>query len=171
MTLQPIGVVRNGVLDSTDENWGAVASEIQLRPEFAPGLRGLEAFSHVVIVFFMHAADFNPDQHLVRRPRGQADMPLLGIFAQRARHRPNPVGVTTARLERVEGSSLFVVGLDAIDGTPVLDIKPHVPVFDSAEKPSVPEWVDRLMRGYFYAAEGPISRPTAGGRIDWETLA
>lgn len=51
MTLQPIGVVRNGVLDSTDENWGAVASEIQLRPEFAPGLRGLEAFSHVVIVF------------------------------------------------------------------------------------------------------------------------
>lgn len=149
MTIEPIGVVRNDVKEPTDENWGAVVSEIAVRPELSAGLRGLDAFSHAVIVFLMHAAEFRPTQHLVRRPRDQADMPLLGIFAQRARHRPNPIGVTTVRLERVEGHSLFVVGLDAIDGTPVLDIKPHVPVYDAAVRPSVPEWVGRLMRGYF----------------------
>jgi tRNA-Thr(GGU) m(6)t(6)A37 methyltransferase TsaA len=149
MQIEPIGIVRNSVRGAIDENWGAVVSEIKLSEEFAPGLRGLEGFSHVIVVFVMHAAEFDPDRHLVRRPRDQADMPLLGIFAQRARHRPNPIGITTVALQRIEGSSLFVKGLDAIDGSPVLDIKPHVPIYDSPETPSVPEWVGRLMRGYF----------------------
>jgi len=151
MTLQiePIGVVRNGVMGTRDEEWGRVVSEIQLRPELADGLRGLEQFSHVLVVAFLHEARFDAVTHLNRRPRDRSDMPVVGIFAQRARHRPNPIGITTVELKRVEGASLFVRGLDAIDGTPVLDVKPHVPEFDSPPHPRVPEWVERLMEGYF----------------------
>lgn len=149
MKIEPIGVVRNGVADVRDEEWGRVVSEIQLRPELAEGLLGLEQFSHVVVLFVMHQARFDAVTHLTRRPRDRTDMPLVGAFAQRARHRPNPIGVTTAELKRVEGSSLFVRGLDAIDGTPVLDVKPHVPAFDAPAHPRLPEWMARLMEGYF----------------------
>ena len=154
MNIEPIGIVKNSVKEAIDENWGAVVSEIELREEFAPGLKGLDTFSHVIVVFLMHEAEFRLGDHLVRRPRDQADLPLIGIFAQRARHRPNPIGITTVALKRLEGRSLFVSGLDAIDGTPVLDIKPHVPIHDSPAGPSVPEWMGRLMQGYFGPAKG-----------------
>ena len=149
MNFEPIGVVRNSASRAVDENWGSVISEIQVRSEFAAGLGGLEGFSHALIVFLMHEARFDPKSHLLRRPRDREDMPLVGIFAQRAKHRPNPIGVTAARIIRVEAATLVVDGLDAIDGTPVLDIKPHVPIFDAPPSPHVAEWVDRLMTGYF----------------------
>ena len=76
-------------------------------------------------------------------------MPELGIFAQRAKHRPNPIGVTAVRLLGVDGNVLRVRGLDAIDGTPVLDIKPYFPRFDAPGDACVPEWVERLMAEYF----------------------
>jgi len=76
-------------------------------------------------------------------------MPEVGIFAQRARHRPNPIGVTAVKLLRREGNRLVVQGLDAINGTPVVDVKPYVPPFDAVESPRVPEWITRLMEGYF----------------------
>jgi tRNA-Thr(GGU) m(6)t(6)A37 methyltransferase TsaA len=126
-----------------------VVSELQLHPELADGLLGLEQFSHVVVVLFLHEARFDAVTHLSRRPRDRSDMPVMGVFAQRGRHRPNPIGITTVELKRVQGASLFVRGLDAIEGTPVLDIKPHVPEFDSPPHPRVPEWVERLMEGYF----------------------
>ena len=147
--LEPIGVVRNGVTGARDEEWGRVVSEIQLRPELADGLLGLEQFSHVMVLFLMHEARFDAVTQLTRRPRDRTDMPLLGVFAQRARHRPNPIAATTVELKRVERSSLFVRGLDAIEGTPVLDVKPHVPAFDAPAHPRLPEWVARLMEGYF----------------------
>jgi tRNA-Thr(GGU) m(6)t(6)A37 methyltransferase TsaA len=149
LKLEPIGMVRNGVMDARDQEWGRVVSELQLRPELADGLLGLEQFSHVVVVSYMHEARFDPVTHLNRRPQDRADMPVLGIFAQRARHRPNPIAITTVELKRVDGASVFVRGLDAIEGTPVLDVKPHVPEFDSPPHPRVPEWVSRLMEGYF----------------------
>jgi tRNA-Thr(GGU) m(6)t(6)A37 methyltransferase TsaA len=149
MNLEPIGVVKNGTTEAGDAAWGEIVSEVELRPELAGGLQGLDSFSHAVVVFLMHEARFDPAQHLQRRPRDRGDMPLLGAFAQRAKHRPNPIGVTTVRIERVAGRSLFVRGLDAVDGTPVLDLKPHFPVFDAPENPVVPDWVARLMDGYF----------------------
>jgi tRNA-Thr(GGU) m(6)t(6)A37 methyltransferase TsaA len=149
VTLDPIGVVRNGVMDARDQEWGRVVSEHQLQPELADGLCGLDQFSHVLVLFFMHGAKFDPVTHLTRRPRDRPDMPVVGLFAQRSRHRPNPVAVTTVELKRISGSSLFVRGLDAIDGTPVLDVKPHVPAFDAPTHPRLPEWVSRLMEGYF----------------------
>jgi tRNA-Thr(GGU) m(6)t(6)A37 methyltransferase TsaA len=147
--LDPIGRVRSPVTDTTlDENWGAVVSEIHLAARFAPGLRGLETFSHALIVFFMDH-EFRPEHDLVRRPRGRADMPELGIFAQRGKQRPNPLGVTVVEILDVAGPVLTVRGLDAIDGTPVLDVKPYVPEFDRRNGTRVPEWIEHLMKGYF----------------------
>ncbi len=147
--LRPIGFVESPATEKVDENWGAVESKLAILPEFRAGLRGLEQFSHVLVTAYLHGAKFEPERHLVRRPRGQADMPELGIFAQRAKDRPNPLGITVVPIVRVTPDGLVVRGLDAIDGTPLLDLKPYFPQFDSAPGARVPEWVERLMRGYF----------------------
>ena len=149
MDLKPIGTVKSAVSEPVDENWGKVVSEIHLDPALAAGLRGLDQFSHILVLFFMHRSTFEPSRDLIRRPKGRADMPELGIFAQRAKHRPNPIGITAVELLAVDGSVLKVRGLDAIDGTPVLDIKPYLPAFDRVDQPSVPEWVAKVMEGYF----------------------
>jgi tRNA-Thr(GGU) m(6)t(6)A37 methyltransferase TsaA len=148
-TVRAIGRVRSPVAEAVDSDWGSVESRIVLEPEHRPGLRGLDEFSHVLVVALLHGARFEPARHLVRRPRGLAEMPELGIFAQRAKDRPNPIGITVVPLLAVEPDGIRVRGLDAIDGTPVLDLKPYFPDFDAAESPRVPEWVARLMRGYF----------------------
>ena len=147
--VHPIGVVRSGATQPVDEGWASVESRIVLEPEYRPGLRGLGDFSHVVVVAWLHLAAFDPARHLVRRPRGLAEMPELGIFAQRAKDRPNPLGITVVRLVAVDETGLSVRGLDAIDGTPIVDLKPYFPEFDSAADARVPPWVPRLMRGYF----------------------
>jgi tRNA-Thr(GGU) m(6)t(6)A37 methyltransferase TsaA len=112
-------------------------------------LRGLGEFSHVLVVAWLPRRPSDPARHLQRRPRGQADMPLLGIFAQRAKDRPNPLGITVVSLVGVDEDGLRERGLDAIDGTPILDLKPYFPDFDAAAKATLPEWVSRLMQGYF----------------------
>lgn len=146
---RPIGVVRSPVTQPVDEGWGAVVSEVRLDSAYADGLRGLEQFSHAVIVTWLHLAAFDQQEHLLRRPQGRADMPEVGIFAQRARHRPNPIGITAVEVLGVDGNVLRVRGLDAIDGTPVLDIRPYFPAYDRVARPKVPDWVGRLMEGYF----------------------
>lgn len=138
------------VTEPVDEGWGEVVSRVVLLPEFRPGLRGLEGFSHVIVVTWLHRAAFNPVRHLVRRPRGLASMPELGIFAQRAKDRPSPLGITVVPLLEVRPDSIVVRGLDAIDGTPVVDIKPYFPQYDRAEGATMPAWVDTLMQGYFH---------------------
>ncbi len=149
MQIEPIGVVRSPVVDEVDADWGDVVSTIEVVPQLAEGLEGLDGFSHLLVIFFMHRSSFDPARDLRRRPRGRADMPLLGIFAQRAKHRPNPIGVTAVRLLQVEGNVVRVQGLDAVDGTPVLDLKPYAPVFDQPLEPVIPEWFERLMEGCF----------------------
>ena len=149
MEFRPIGFVRSPVKEPVDESWGSVVSRILLTKPWGRGLKGLEEFSHLLIVFHMHQATHNPKTDLVRRPRGRADMPEAGIFAQRARHRPNPIGITAVRLLDIRSSTLTVQGLDAVDGSPVLDIKPYVPEFDRVAKPKVPSWMKKLLQGYF----------------------
>jgi tRNA (adenine37-N6)-methyltransferase len=149
MEFEAIGSVKSPVKEPLDEGWGKVISEIHLAPLVAQGLQGLEHFSHILVVFYMHQATHDPKTDLVRRPRGRADMPEVGIFAQRARHRPNPIGITAVKLLRIQGNTLTVQGLDAMDGSPVLDIKPYVPEFDRINEPRVPEWMKRLLEGYF----------------------
>jgi tRNA-Thr(GGU) m(6)t(6)A37 methyltransferase TsaA len=141
--------VRSSAVAQSDEKWGSVESEIHVDPAFASGLRGLAGFSHVLVVFWMHESTFDPETDLVRRPRGRADLPETGIFAQRAKHRPNPIGITAVRVLACDGDVLRVRGLDAIDGTPVLDIKPYVAAFDRLDDATQPEWMDDIMRDYF----------------------
>jgi tRNA-Thr(GGU) m(6)t(6)A37 methyltransferase TsaA len=144
-----IGTVYNAVKEPTDEGWGDVESEIVLDESLTDGLDGIEDFSHVLVLYWMHRAAEAEPVRMRRRPQGREDMPEIGIFAQRARHRPNPIGVTAVTLLRRDKNRLVVRGLDAIDGTPVVDVKPYVPNYDTVVKPRVPEWVARLMQRYF----------------------
>lgn len=149
MNIESIGIVRSPIKEPIDEKWGQVVAEIELTASLAPGFTGIEQFSHVIVIFFMHRYTFDPAMDLIRRPQERADMPEVGIFAQRAKHRPNPIGITTVELVQVQGNILTVRGLDAIDGTPVLDIKPYVPAFDTRLNAIVPEWIKKLMEKYF----------------------
>ena len=144
-----IGVIRNEVREPVDEGWGHVVSEVVLDEGLTDGMDGIESFSHVLILFWMHRAAEAEPVRMRRRPQGRQDMPEVGIFAQRARHRPNPLGVTAVTLLRREKNRLLVRGLDAINGTPVVDVKPYVPKFDSIGSPRVPAWMNQLMERYF----------------------
>lgn len=149
MNIEPIGTVKSPVEETVDEGWGQVISEIHLDEAFAPGLKNIDDWSHVVVIFYMHEVQFQPEKHLVRRPRNRDDMPEVGIFAQRSRYHPNSIGITAVRVREVKDNVLIVQGLDAIDGTPVLDIKPYAPIYDGVYEPLVPLWFIRLMQGYF----------------------
>ena len=126
--VQPVAVVRSARTEAVDDDWDAVSTRIELDDmRFAPdAVAGLDEFSHVEVIYLF---DQVRDDEIVtgaRHPRGRSDWPLVGIFAQRGKNRPNRLGVTVCRLDRVEGRTLFVTGLDAIDGTPVIDIKPYL---------------------------------------------
>jgi tRNA-Thr(GGU) m(6)t(6)A37 methyltransferase TsaA len=149
LILEPIGYVESPVTEGVDEGWGSVTSRITVNPGLAPGLSGLESFSHVLVVYHMHLANFDAEKHLLRHPQENPGYPLVGIFAQRAKHRPNPIGVTAAEILSVKENVVTVRGLDAVDGTPVLDIKPYFPQYDSRPCARVPPWVDALMERYF----------------------
>ena len=146
--MHPIGFVKNEVSSRKDVSWGEDTSVIRLADEYLSGLSGLEDFSHAIILFYLDKAKYVKEKHLQRRPQNREDMPLVGIFSQRGKDRPNQIGMTSVRILAVSEDSLTVQGLDAIDGTPVLDIKPYYPVYDKKDA-EVPEWVDRLMAHYF----------------------
>jgi tRNA-Thr(GGU) m(6)t(6)A37 methyltransferase TsaA len=147
--LNPIGKVLTSVTDPVDDNWGDVRSRILLEAQLEGALVGLEDFSHALILTYLHKAKFVPDKHIQRRPRGIKSMPKVGIFAQRVKDRPNPIGVTAVEIVEVGNDYLDVRGLDAIDQTPVVDIKPYYPHYDKKDRYRIPEWVDRLMENYF----------------------
>ena len=148
--VNPIGVVECPVNEMSQGNWANVESKIRLEAAYAPGLQGLEGFSHVLVLFFLDRAQgFDPGKQLLRRPRGMEDMHEVGVFAQRTKYRPNPIGVTAVRLLGIEGDVVRVQGLDALDGTPVLDIKPYMPPFDRVDDVTMPPWVGHVMEGYF----------------------
>ena len=145
--MEPIGYVENDVDSPVDCGWAGVESRIVLHEHLMPALLRLSDFSHLLVVFWMHQAE--PPTILQRRPRGRDDMPEVGLFSQRSKHRPNPIGITAVQLVRVSGGEVVVRSLDAINGTPVLDIKAYYPCYDSPHEVRVPEWVDRLMVNYF----------------------
>ena len=147
--LKPIGFVSSPITERMDENWGEIESKIILKPEFAGALLGLEGFSHAIIVTYLHEAVYEKEKHLQRSPRNLETMPMVGILSQRAKNRPNPIGITAVKIINVNNDYLEVKGLDAINETPVLDIKPYYPHYDKVDDSKVPEWVDRLMKGYF----------------------
>jgi len=148
IVITPIGRVRNSVGERKDVSWGEDVSVIELGEEYRTGLAGLEDFSHAIIIYHLDKAHYERERHLQRRPQNREDMPLVGIFSQRGKDRPNRIGETTVEIVSVSDGALTVKGLDAVDGTPVIDIKPYYPAYDKREA-TVPEWVDRLMEHYF----------------------
>jgi len=141
---RPIGVVRNEIKEPRRRGWEKVASEIVVDESLAEGLDGLEEYSHVLVVFWMHKVPRTHQPVTKIHPQGRADLPLIGLFATRSPYRPNPVGVSAPRLVERRGNVLSVVGLDAIDGTPVLDIKPYLPHLDAPADYRGPDWVNKL---------------------------
>ena len=146
--MRPIGYVSNQVSERKDTFWGNDVSTILLSEEYRGGLTGLSDFSHAIILCHLDKAKYIAEKHLLRRPRNREDMPLLGIFSQRTKDHPNQIGITAVEILSVSDTCITVKGLDAIDGTPVLDIKPYYPVFDRRDA-TTPEWVDVLMENYF----------------------
>jgi tRNA-Thr(GGU) m(6)t(6)A37 methyltransferase TsaA len=145
-----IGTVKAPVTEMSLGNWSNVDSEIHIEPRYTGGLRGLDSYSHIIVVFFLdQIGGFDPAKQLMRKPRGREDMQAVGVFAQRTKFRPNPIGITAVELRGVTGNVVVVRGLDALDGTPVLDIKPYIPEFDRIAEPRTPEWVASFMEGYF----------------------
>jgi tRNA-Thr(GGU) m(6)t(6)A37 methyltransferase TsaA len=142
ITLRAIGRVRSPVKSTPkpEYDWRGIVSEIELEPGLAPGLEGLEGYSHVIVIYYADRATDPADMALRVRFKGDPDYPMVGVFASRSPYRPNPLGQKLARLLAVEGSKLRVEGLDAIDGTPVLDIKPFIPGYDSSPDATSPQW-------------------------------
>jgi len=150
ISCNPIGTVRCQVENMSEGNWSKIESEIHIDPELADGLQGLSGFSHILVVFFLDRAQgFDPAKQLLRNPRGMEHLAAVGVFAQRTKFRPNPIGVTAVKLLGVEGNVVRVSGLDALNGTPVLDIKPYMPPFDRMQDVTMPDWVDAFLKGYF----------------------
>lgn len=146
----PIGTVHNGRTDPQDsDHWGDVESTIVVDRRFGDGcLTGLADFSHVEVVFFFDQLNERTDYRRPSHPRGRADLPAVGVFADRGPRRPNRIGCTIGEIVSVHGRELRVRGLDAVDGTPVLDIKPVMRQF-LPEHIRQPDWVDHLMAEYF----------------------
>lgn len=144
VTVRPIGVVRNGRSEEPDEGWGGVVSRIVIRPELEDALLGLDGWSHIVVLFWPHLVpeEVRGSKHRLH-PRDDPANPLQGVLATRAQIRFNPILSTAVRLLGVKGNVLRVGGLDALDGTPVLDVKPYIPHFDAVPDAKVPGWIMR----------------------------
>ena len=125
IVMRPVGIVKNEVNSKKDISWGTDISTITLLEEYYGGLKGLEDFYHIIILYYLDKAEYCKDKHLHRRPQNREDMPLVGIFSQRGKDRPNTIGMTSVEIVNVSDNSITVKGLDAIDGTLVLDIKPY----------------------------------------------
>jgi tRNA-Thr(GGU) m(6)t(6)A37 methyltransferase TsaA len=156
ISMCPVGRVHAARAEAEDDDWGGSQACIELAPDFTPdALRGLEAFSHVEIVYLFDRVPLERIVQGVRHPRNNPDWPEVGIFAQRGKNRPNRIGVTACRLLRVEGVRLWVAELDAIDGTPVLDIKPVMREFLPRGVLRQPAWSSELMQAYWRTPVGP----------------
>lgn len=148
--LQVIGIVAAPRAHAADDYWGGEQACITLTDGFGPeSLQGLADFSHVEVLFHYHEVDPAKVLSGARHPRNNAAWPAVGIFAQRGKNRPNRIGSTICRVLKVEGKRLFVAELDAINGTPVLDLKPVMQEFLPREAVRQPAWSRELMSRYW----------------------
>jgi tRNA (adenine37-N6)-methyltransferase len=137
---RPIGVVRNSVRAPRMDGWDGVRSDVIIRDDLIDALDGIETYSHILVVFQI---DRVPEEERTTgriHPRGDPKYPEQGVLATRSQRRPNAIGVTAVPLLRRRKNILRVRGLDAIDGTPVLDVKPYIPHYDSVPHAKLPGW-------------------------------
>jgi tRNA (Thr-GGU) A37 N-methylase len=151
IAVQPVAFVRNDRRDLSDDFWGDVVSDLQLDTSVVPShcLEGLESFSHAEVVFCFHKVRGKPLNLDLRSPRGLSHLPRIGVFAQRVKDRPNWIGVSRCEILSRNGTTLTVRGLDAIDGTPVLDIKPWMDSLGPRQTSVEPAWVEEVMADYY----------------------
>jgi tRNA (Thr-GGU) A37 N-methylase len=149
--LEPIGHVRGGRAETIDDDWGGSRAVIALDSAHfsAEALAGLGEFSHAEVIFVFDKADPAATETGSRRPRGRADWPRVGIFAQRGKDRPNHLGLSICRIVAVQDLEIAVEGLDAIDGTPVVDIKPVMRGFLPRGDIREPAWAEEIMKDYW----------------------
>jgi tRNA-Thr(GGU) m(6)t(6)A37 methyltransferase TsaA len=156
--VEAIGFVSAVRRQAEDDYWGGEEACIALTGQFtADALAGITEFSHVEVLFLLHGVEPAKIVTGARHPRNNREWPAVGIFAQRGRNRPNRIGSTICRVVRVDGTRLFVAELDAIDGTPVLDIKPVMAEFLPRDAVRQPAWSHELMREYWSAKAWPNS--------------
>ncbi len=147
--LKPIATAHNSRKTPTDDFWEDIISEITLTDDIpTEAFENISDFSHLEIIFFFDKVDENKIV-FSGRPRGNTNYPLTGIFAQRKKDRPNMIGLSTVELLEHKGRTITVKNLDAIDGTPVLDIKPVFKEFQPKGTIAQPEWVEDLMKNYW----------------------
>ncbi|MEZ4334799.1 MAG: SAM-dependent methyltransferase [Myxococcota bacterium] len=152
--IESIGRVEAARREPVDDDWGGTRATIVLDDRFeADALAGLETFSHVEVIFVFDRVDPAKVVSGARHPRGNPDWPAVGIFAQRGKNRPNRLGSTICPVVRRDGRRLVVAELDAIDGTPVVDLKPVMRAFLPRTAVREPRWVAELMRAYWRRAE------------------
>jgi tRNA (Thr-GGU) A37 N-methylase len=149
--LEAIGRVRGGRQQAIDDDWGASRARIELDPaRFGPeALAGLGEFSHLDVIFVFDRVSDSQIEWGARHPRGRTDWPPVGIFAQRGKNRPNRLGLCTCRILAVGDRAIEVEGLDAIDGTPVLDLKPVMKGFLPRGEIREPAWAAEIMKNYW----------------------
>jgi tRNA-Thr(GGU) m(6)t(6)A37 methyltransferase TsaA len=178
MDIKPVGYVRSSLKDvfpsAADDNMGAEermrkirerhrtikshVCELVVNQELAEALDGIDEFSHIVVVYWAHLLPEKRRDLLRVHPMGRKELPLTGIFATRSPARPNPVLISTVKLLAHKGNTLRVLGLEALDGSPVIDIKPYVRDFDGVEKCSVPAWLRQIRKDM----EGDVALPPYG---------
>jgi len=149
--LKPVGYIRSERKEMLDDNWGGIVSTIELDPQQfnEDAILGLHTFSHIEVIFYFHKVKANKIETGSRHPRNNINWPKIGIFSQRGKNRPNQLGLSCCQIIDIEGLSIKVNGLDAIDGTPVLDIKPYMSEFAPKGNIFQPEWSRELMKKYF----------------------
>lgn len=146
LTLRPIGrVVKGRAEGAQGDHWEKQPSEIEIAPDCAQALDGIEEFSHIWILWWLDHFDKPPTSPFVH-PEGRTELPPVGFFATRSPHRPNPIAITVVRLLEHREGRLRVQGLDAYEGTPVLDIKPYLRRGDQIPEVVMPDWLERLWR-------------------------
>jgi len=144
INLVPIGRVSNGIEYPNDVKWENITSKVVIAPQLVEVLDGIDGFSHILIIFYLHKMDEDRRSLLKVHPENREELPPVGVFATRSPSRPNPIGVTVVKLLERQENVLKVLGLDAYDGTPVLDIKPYLRRGDLIEEATMPDWLLRL---------------------------
>jgi tRNA-Thr(GGU) m(6)t(6)A37 methyltransferase TsaA len=141
ISMRSIGHVISPVKFPRRVKWEDLEAQVVIDPEWAEALEGIEKFSHIWVLFGLHRAAEGRRFTAKVHPMGQKDLPLVGALATRTPHRPNPIALTLVQLLRREDNVLIVRGLDAYDGTPILDIKPYLPTGDLIPEATAPDWV------------------------------
>jgi tRNA-Thr(GGU) m(6)t(6)A37 methyltransferase TsaA len=141
--LEPIGLLKNSFEGGIPDGWETELAEIVLDPKWLPALEGVEDFSHLIVLFWLHLI---PRQgiELKTKPQGRQNLPRVGIFATRSPYRPNPIGVQVVELVSRKDNVLTVRGIDAYNGSPILDIKPYLQRGDRIAKTRIPDWLREL---------------------------